>query len=122
MPGSAAAMIVPKLRHAWGGPDFKTMLKQELEKLGVDELPLQQGLTSGSHALDDDIEVMIFNVSESEGVILARAGIFYKSMIAGCSCADDPTPVDEVTEYCEVTIEIDENSAAMVITLLPAQP
>jgi len=48
-----------------------------------------------------------------------KAGIFYKSIIAGCSCSDDPSPIDEVDEHCEVMIEIDKRSAEATITLLP---
>jgi hypothetical protein len=104
---------------AWGTPDLKTVLKREIKKLSYEELPLQQGLTTGSHALDDDIEVMILNVQESETSIQVKAGIFYKAIIAGCSCSDDPTPIDECNEHIEVTIEIDKESAETTITLLP---
>jgi len=104
---------------AWGTSDFKTVVKQKIEQLSVNELPLQQGLTTGSHALDDDIQGMILNVQESEACIRVKAGIFYKSIIAGCGCADDPTPIDECNEFCEVLIEIDKASAEATITLLP---
>ena len=105
-------------RDAWGTPEFKSVLKHELEQLGVAELPLQQGLRSGSHALDDNVEIMIFNVSETETTIHAKAGIFYKSIIAGCSCSDDPTPIDEVNEHCEVKLSIDKFSAEAKINLI----
>ena len=47
-----------------------------------------------------------------------NAGIFYRSVIGGCSCADDPTPVDEQAEYCEVVVEIDKVTAEAKVTLL----
>lgn len=103
---------------AWGTSDFKAVLKREIEGLSYKELPLQQGLTTGSHALDDDIEAMILNVKESEASIQVKAGIFYKAIIAGCSCSDDPTPIDECNEHIEVGIEIDKASAEASITLL----
>jgi len=104
---------------AWNTPDFKAALKQEIEQLSVNELPLQQGLATGSHALDDDIQAMILNVRESDDYIHVKAGIFYKSIIAGCSCEDDPTPVDVVNEHCEIQVDIDKQSAEATITLLP---
>jgi flagellar hook-basal body complex protein FliE len=104
---------------AWGTPDFKAVLKQEIEKLSYKELPLQQGLTTGSHALDSDIQAMILNMQESETSIQVKAGIFYKAIIAGCSCSDDPTPIDECNEHIEVKIEIDKESAEVIIKLLP---
>ncbi|NWF38496.1 hypothetical protein F3F96_05055 [Mariprofundus sp. NF] len=104
---------------AWGTADFKAVLMREIEGLSANELPLQQGLTTGSHALDDDIQAMILNVQETESSIRVKAGIFYKAIIAGCSCSDDPTPIDECNEHCEVMIEIDKKSAEATITLLP---
>jgi len=104
---------------AWGTADFKAVLMRELEQLSVNELPLQQGLTTGSYALDDDIQAMILNVHETGSSIQVKAGIFYKAIIAGCSCSDDPTPIDECNEHCEVMIEIDKKSAKATIRLLP---
>ncbi|GAV20491.1 hypothetical protein MMIC_P1458 [Mariprofundus micogutta] len=103
---------------ARGTSDFKTVLKREIEGLSVNELPLQQGLTTGSYALDRDIEAMVLKTWESDDFIHVKAGVFYKSIIAGCSCADDPTPIDEVDEHCEVMIEIDKISAEATIRLL----
>jgi len=94
------------------------VLKQELEQLGADQLPLQQGLSASSVALDDPVSVMITGVSEDRGFIHVRAGIFYSGIIAGCSCADDPTPVSENNEYCEVRLAIDKTTAETTISLL----
>jgi len=103
---------------AFESPEFAGMVKLEIEKLSVTELPLQQGLTTGSYALDRDIEAMILNVWGSDDFIHVKAGIFYKSIIAGCSCSDDPTPIDEVNEHCVVQIDIDKGSAETTIRLL----
>jgi len=105
--------------NAWGTPEFKGVLKAEIEKLGAEHLPLQQGLSTGSYALDNKLDVMIISVSEDDAVIRAKAGIFYTGIIAGCSCADDPTPVDEHSEYCEVRLDIDRITAETRIALSP---
>ena len=99
-------------------PGFRDSLKAEIEGLDARQLPLQEGLTSGSYTLDHPHTAMILGISEQDGNIRARVGIFYASVIAGCSCADDPTPVDEQSEYCEVQVDIDRNTADTVITLL----
>lgn len=104
--------------HAWGTPEFAAILKQEIEQAGADPLPLQQGLSASSVALGDKISVMITSVSEDAGFIHARAGVFYSGVIAGCSCADDPTPVNENSEYCELRFDIDKQTAATTVTLL----
>jgi len=102
--------------NAWGTPDFEAVLKQEIAQLGADQLPLQQGLSTGNYAADAPITVMINSVAEVEDVIRVRAGIFYKSVLGGCSCADDPTPTSENNEYCEVQLDIDKTTAATAIT------
>jgi len=103
---------------AWQTPGFNEILRQEIEQLDTDVLQLQQGLSQGSYTNGDNIKVMILGASEEEGTIRARAGIFYTGVIAGCNCADDPTPVDEHSEYCELQFDIDINTAKTVITLL----
>lgn len=109
---------LPRSLNAWGTPAFAAVLKQEIEQAGAEPLPLQQGLSVSSVALGDKISVMINAVSEDAGFIHARAGIFYFGIIAGCSCADDPTPVGENSEYCEVRFDIDKNTAETTVILL----
>lgn len=104
--------------RAWGTPGFNDILKETLRHMGVDELPLQQGLTTGSYALDDKLDVNIISAVEEGGTVRVKAGIFYSGMIPGCSCADDPTPVDEHTEYCVVQLAIDTTTAVTTITLV----
>lgn len=103
---------------AWGTPDFERVLKQEIARLDPALLPLQQGLTVGSHVLDRPVGATIIHVHEDEGVIHAKVGIFYSSIIAGCSCADDPTPINENTEYCEVRFDIDRKTGMASVKLL----
>ena len=104
--------------HAWGTPDFKRILKSEIEQLDASQLPLQQGLSIGSYALDNKLNVIVIDAAEAEGHIRAKVGIFYTSIIAGCSCADDPTPVDENNEYCVVQLDINTSTAETTLTLL----
>ena len=104
--------------NAWGKPDFEAVLKQEIAQMDPLPLPLQQGLSIGSHVTDRPISAMIIRAHEDEGVIRVKAGIFYTSIIAGCSCADDPTPINENNEYCEVQFDIDRMTAETSVTLL----
>lgn len=111
-------MRLDKALGAWGTPDFAATLKREIEQLGVDQLPLQQGLSSGNYALAEPVTATILDVAEMENVIRVRAGIFFSSVIGGCSCADDPTPVDKITEHCEIRLDIDKATAATTIALV----
>jgi hypothetical protein len=108
-----------KALNAWGTPGFDAILKQEIEQLDARWLPLQQGLSQGNCVSDNGFSAMILGVAEQAAVIRARAGIFYAGIIAGCSCADDPTPVDEISEYCELQFDIDKATADTTVTLLP---
>ena len=103
---------------AWGSPEFRETLKQEIERLPGDQLPLQQGLSVSSYALTDQFSATILDVSDDAKFIHVKAGIFYSGIIAGCSCADDPTPVDEQTEYCEILLDIRKADAQTKISLL----
>jgi hypothetical protein len=103
---------------AWGTPEFEAVLKQEIEQLDAELLPLQQGLARSSHVTDRPFQAMIISVHEADGLIQAKAGIFYTGVIAGCSCADDPTPIDEMNEYCVVRFDIDRHTAESTVTLL----
>lgn len=109
---------LPDALSAWGTPAFREILKREIEQLDAGLLPLQQGLTRSSHVTERPFQARIIGVDETAGSIRARAGIFYTGVIAGCSCADDPTPVDELNEYCEVLLVIDRQTAATTVGLL----
>lgn len=109
---------LPESLQAWGRPEFSEVLKRELARLGGAHLPLQQGLTRGSHALDEPIQVRIIAVAEESTALRVTAGLFYRGIIAGCSCADDPTPVEAHDEYCEVRLHIDKLTAETTVTLV----
>jgi len=107
-----------KALNAWQTPDFNTVLKAEIEHIDADLLPLQEGLSQSSHAIADRLSAIILAVAEEPDRLRVKAGLLYAGIIAGCSCADDPTPIDEVTEYCEVRFDIDKTTAETTVTLL----
>ncbi len=107
-----------KSLNAWGTPEFEAILKHEIEQLDAASLPLQQGLSVSSYVTDRPFQVMLVSVNEDADQIRIKAGIFYTGVIAGCSCADDPTPVDELNEYCMVQLCIDRITAETTVTLL----
>lgn len=102
--------------NAWATPHFNETLKRELEALSVESLPLQQSLRVGSYALDDTFSVMVISTRDGGDVINAKVGIFFNSIIAGCSCADDPTPVEAVNEFCELSLRLDKRSGEAEVT------
>lgn len=109
---------LPEALGAWGKPHFATTLAAELERLGADRLPLQQGLSQGNYALDIPPHVMFIHATATQQAIHARVGVFYSGILTGCSCADDPTPVEPQNEYCEVCVEIDMRTGDATFSLV----
>ncbi len=109
-------MRLEKALQAWGTPDFEPILRQEIAQ-NVSQLPLQQGLSAGNYVSEAPITVAIDSIIEMQEEIRIKAGIFYQSVTGGCSCADDPTPVSEINEYCQVRLDIDKTGAATSIRL-----
>ncbi len=103
--------------RALGTSDFETVLKQEIVRQ-TEHLPLQQGLSTGNYVAAEPITVVLNSVAELETIIRVRAGIFYRGVIGGCSCEDDPTPASEINEYCEVQLDIDKATAAAAVALV----
>lgn len=105
--------------NAWGSAEFETVLKREVTQMDLGLLPLQQALSQSSYTDGADRSVLIISVIEAPSFIRAKTGIFYAGIIPGCSCADDPTPMSSLTEYCEVQFDIDKVTATTTVTLLP---
>ena len=105
------------LQH-WGRTDFNDTLKNAILEMDIHQLPLQQALAQSSHVSDSKINVIILNTKENENSIIAKVGVFYFGIIAGSCCSDDPTPVDEIQEYCELEFSIDKTTAEFSVTLL----
>ena len=111
---------LPQVAQAIGTSAFNDVLKTTIEEMPRDALPLQQGLRATSYVVDRTISAMILAVADGEDTISAKVGIFYAGIVAGCSCADDPTPINEENEYCELQLEIDKATGTTSVTLLPA--
>lgn len=104
---------------AWDTPAFETAFRYEAAQLGVEQLPLQQGLSQGSYASDKHLKVSVIRASDGQGSIQVKAGIFYTGILPGCACSDDVAPDNEYAEYCEVLFTIDRQTAETTISLIP---
>jgi hypothetical protein len=116
--GMKTPTCLPASLAAWGTPEFEETFKREVGRLTAEMLPLQAALTHGSYASDRVNGVILLSTSESADSVIIKAGLHFTGVIAGCSCADDPTPNNETVEYCEVRIELDRKSARASISLL----
>lgn len=104
--------------HAFATPEFKAVVKKEIQNIDPTLLPLQQGLSLSSYVGPSAFSAIILNVTEENDTVRVKAGIFYTGIIAGCSCSDDPSPTDEQTEYCELQFNINKKTAESAVKLL----
>ncbi len=111
-------LTLTKSLHAWNTEQFKPTFIEQITQLSLEELPLQQALLQGSYATRDNLQVMVNSMDDQSENILITAGIFYSSIIAGCNCSDDPTPVDLNSEYCEMLFTINKSNAETCIKLM----
>ncbi|MFK5915216.1 MAG: hypothetical protein QM484_12660 [Woeseiaceae bacterium] len=111
-------MTLPKTLFAYDTPEFKTVLKNEIQNIGASQLPLQQCLSFSSAVGDSDFSIVVLKTSVDDKKIHIKTGVFYTGIIAGCSCSDDPTPTDEQNEYCEMLFSINRDTAETHVSLL----
>ena len=109
---------LPQTLKSWQTPDFENTLKNEIKEIDAQLLPLQQGLSLTSYVSNSPISVVFLNATETANIIRAKTGIFYAGINAGSCCADDPTPVCEQTEYCEMVFDINKISAEATVSIL----
>jgi hypothetical protein len=114
-------LTLPRSAAAWNSPAFRPTLIDEVQALGPDHpvLPplLQAGLTQTSAVAEAPLGVQVLRRHEEAGRIRVHLGVFYAGVIAGCSCADDPSPVDTITEHCELLLDIDPATGRAKVTL-----
>lgn len=112
-------LSLPLTLAAWNTPDFRTVFTREVEGLDAAVLPLQQALSLTSAVADEPFHAILIGAEETAGALRVKAGVFYAGIIGGCSCADDPTPLESQPEYCVVVFEIDTGSGAARVALAP---
>lgn len=103
---------------SWNTEQFKQAFVSEVANLSLEQLPLQQAMRIGNSASKHNLNIMINRLYEDEDSLYIRSGIFFSSIISGCSCADDPTPVDYNTEYAELLFRIDRKCAEAHISII----
>ena len=92
---------------AWGTPQFREVLKDEIEHLAISEFPLAQALQFGNFVADERPTVMINSIEDRGDHVVVRVGLFFRGINAGACCADDPTAVESHHEYCVVQMQVD---------------
>ncbi len=106
----STTLRLPRTARVRESGELPDVLKAELEAQPPDRLPLQQALARGSHALGAGFSVTVLHVTVQHDLVRARVGVFFEGLVAGCGCADDPTPVQPHPEYCELLLEVDRGT------------
>ena len=104
--------------EAWGTPTFEQVLKTEIECLNPDALPLQKGLTYSSYISAEPFSPVILKTTVVDDFLHVKTTIFYTGIMAGCSCADDPTPQDLQNESCDILFRINRCSGETQVELI----
>lgn len=93
--------------RAWRSDAFFQILKNELEQLKPDVLPLEQGVAQGGYVGNHPVTATILHADEDAQAVHVKAGIFFTEIVINCGCGDDPM---ETNTYCELQIKIDKIS------------
>ncbi len=109
-------------RQHWTSDQFAQVFKAELAAQDSTSLPLQQNLSYSSNVSDEPVSAVILKRSESDDCYIVDACIFFSGIIAGCSCADDPTPLDLHNESCELTFYIDRHNGQTRVEARHSEP
>ncbi|MFP4462738.1 MAG: hypothetical protein ACLFO0_02670 [Guyparkeria sp.] len=97
---------------------LEATFKAEISALSPDELPLEQGMSRGSVVTGDALSAMVIRSRIGPDRIRIHAGLFFTSVVAGCACTNDPSPMIDEPEYVEVEFEIDRRDGAATVRLL----
>ena len=107
----------PRTAQAEPG-EIDATFKEELAGMSPDALPLQQGMAHGSVADGDGLSAMVIGKEIDADRIRIHAGLFFSSVVAGCACHNDPTPMGEEAEYCEALFEIERPAGTTRVSLM----
>ena len=111
-------ILLPKSIAALGSGEFHSTLKQEIEEINIHELPLQAAMAQSSYVSESPFSVSLLNVKEESELLVVKVGVFYSGVVAGCNCSDDPSPINENNEYCELQFAINTDTTEAVVRLL----
>ncbi|HED35137.1 MAG TPA: hypothetical protein ENJ08_13150 [Gammaproteobacteria bacterium] len=98
--------------------NFSRTFKTEVAGLDHSLLPLQKGLSQSSYVSNESVNAVVLSTSETAFTHEIKVSIFYTGIIAGCSCSDDPTPLDTQNEQCDMLFSIDKLTAETTAELL----
>ncbi len=100
----------------WPGESFARQLKQAIEALPAEALPLRAAATRSGLVEDHGHEVRILGVRTEADRLHVNLGVFFREILTACSCGDEPQLLDA---YCELSLDIDRADGCGRFTLIP---
>lgn len=98
---------------SWHSPRRESVLQRELEQLDPGLLPLREAMARGNQIAAEPVRVLVLSTADEADAYRARVGLLFASLIGGCQCADDPSPLEALPEYAELEIRIDRRSGVV---------
>ncbi len=98
--------------------ELANVFSQEIAAGSTDDLPLQQGMAHGNVADGETLSAMVIRSEIEPRHVRIHAGLFFSSVVAGCACTNDPTPMHTEPEYCEAVFEIERDDGGTTVRLV----
>jgi len=88
------------------------LFKQAFKLIPIGDLPLSDCCQHSGDIDATSIEVTVFSSVETKQKIQFKIGVFFREVLAGCACSDDPSQaVAYENGYCELAAELDKTTA-----------
>jgi len=101
--------------HYWETDDFPDALLRDLQGLQPDALLLHKVGDWGGPRDSDSFTITILKITDDRQQVHVRVSVFFTEIIAGCSCGDEPTPING---YCELLMSINKSTAETHIEIV----
>ncbi|MDD3608520.1 MAG: hypothetical protein PHI49_02060 [Halothiobacillaceae bacterium] len=79
---------------------------------------LQRAITHGNVALLESYQLAVLARDERDDTCCLQLGVHYSSLITGCSCIDDPSPLSELPEYLRIQLQLDADGEILRLDAL----
>ncbi len=76
---------------------------------------LQRNMQHGSIALLDDVLPHVLRREDAGDTTALRIAVHYTSLLTGCACENDPTPISPQPEYVELRLAIRKADGAATL-------
>jgi hypothetical protein len=95
------------------GDQIDQALVRGLRTLPPGSLPLEAACTQGGIVDDRDAAFTVLGIDATPRWVTARVGIFFKELVGGCNCHDDPI---ESHAYGVFQVEVDRTTGVTTIS------